>query len=287
MWTRRAALLAGAALLSGFQENNSGEEQSADFVRRQRLADGQLTEDDPLVQTDRAFKPKTESELIEKAIAEFPYRLVEVAGRDAETKFEELRSAGEGTPVYIGSTDDLLLVTDTFWEFDDGLTPQKTLDRSQNLARLAKLLSPLKRLSPYYAIERGVWPEEASLHKGPSILRDMNGAFHERAFIAVLPTDQAWAAPAYLNWSSPNHGIFPNQHVAQLRNWHARYGAQLVSLGETMELRAERKPATRKEALRLAREHWYYAPDTFGGSMTLEEVAAYLMASDWWSFWWD
>jgi hypothetical protein len=74
-----------------------------------------------------------------------------------------------------------------------------------------------------------------------------------------------------------------------LRSWHDRYGAELVSMGaDTVELRVTRRPASRDEALALAREHYAYCSDTVDqGTQDLATLAAMLMASDWWFFWWD
>src|SRR5262252_1726632 len=46
----------------------------------------------------------------------------------------------------------------------------------------------------------------------------------------------------------------PAYHVAALRKWHDRYGAELLGIdGDTLNLRVWRKPATHEEALELAR----------------------------------
>ncbi len=66
-------------------------------------------------------------------------------------------------------------------------------------------------------------------------------------------------------------------------------GAELIGLGaDTMNLRVSRKPATREQAFALAREQYFYCNDIIDQGMgSYRALAAGLMASDWWFFWWD
>jgi hypothetical protein len=90
----------------------------------------------------------------------------------------------------------------------------------------------------------------------------------------------------YGNW---NDCPSPAYHVAALRSWRDRYGAELVGFNaDTLNLRVSRKPPTREEALALAREHYFYCNDIVDqGVRTYRKLAAGLMESDWWFFWWD
>jgi hypothetical protein len=77
--------------------------------------------------------------------------------------------------------------------------------------------------------------------------------------------------------------------VAALRAWRDKYGAELIGLGsDVINLRVARKPATREEALELARiQHVYCNDIIFQGVGTYWALAAGLMRDDWWFFWWD
>ena len=56
----------------------------------------------------------------------------------------------------------------------------------------------------------------------------------------------------------------------------------------TINLRVATRPKTREEALALAREHYVYCADVIDqGFPSYSALAAYLMANDWWYFWWD
>jgi hypothetical protein len=79
--------------------------------------------------------------------------------------------------------------------------------------------------------------------------------------------------------------------VAALRSWRDRFGVELVGLGDdSMNLRASRRPATKEEALALAREMNAWCPDLLDQlytPRTYSTLAAALMANEWWYFWWD
>jgi hypothetical protein len=55
-----------------------------------------------------------------------------------------------------------------------------------------------------------------------------------------------------------------------------------------MNIRVKSRPPTRKAALELAREQYVYCSDIVEqGAQTLSALAAMLMGSGWWYFWWD
>ena len=107
--------------------------------------------------------------------------------------------------------------------------------------------------------------------------------------IALLPIDAGWKAPAYLPFGHYNDNPPPQVHVALLRDWHERYGAEVVSLtGSVIELTVPRPPTTDKEALALAREQFRYAPDIVQqGTNDVETLAALVKDGHAWFFWWD
>lgn len=121
------------------------------------------------------------------------------------------------------------------------------------------------------------------------MIEDQGGGLIASAHIVQVPTRHGYEVPACLNWGGWNQNPHPRHHLAALRQWESDYGAELVALtGDVLELRVARRPATRAEALALAREHYAYCPDVLdqcGGELATR--AAALMVSDWWYFWWD
>ena len=74
-----------------------------------------------------------------------------------------------------------------------------------------------------------------------------------------------------------------------MRSWRDRYGAELIGMSsDTINLRVAVRPKTREEALALARDQYVYCADNIDqGVRTYSALAAALMESDWWYFWWD
>jgi hypothetical protein len=107
--------------------------------------------------------------------------------------------------------------------------------------------------------------------------------------IALVPTKDGWKAPAFLKFGNWNACPAPEQHVSMLKSWADRYGAELVGISNDMlELRPGRLPASRDEALALAREQFLYCADIVQqGTETLSVLAALIMSGAVWSFWWS
>lgn len=138
--------------------------------------------------------------------------------------------------------------------------------------------------------EIGPWPSQVGSSSGPSVAFDvLTGKPLDRVHILRLPTTEAAAVPAFLCWGGWNECPPAEYHVAALRSWRERYGAELIGLsGDVMDLRVERRPPTREAAIDLAREQFLYCEDIVSqGAGTLAPLAASLMQDPWWFFWWD
>ena len=138
--------------------------------------------------------------------------------------------------------------------------------------------------------EVGPWPVSPPASAGLSVAREvLSDRPFDKVYVAVVPTDDWTTIPIYLRWGGWNDCPPPEFHVAALRSWRDRYGAELVGLShDVMNLRVAERPGTRAEALALAREHYDYCYDIVDqGVGTLSQLAAALMNDDWWYFWWD
>jgi hypothetical protein len=139
-------------------------------------------------------------------------------------------------------------------------------------------------------VPRGPWPEDAgaqvsiSLHKNSSTRE-----IRREVVVALVPTTRGYEVPAWLRFGAWNECPTPSEHVAVLRSWETRFGAELAALGPAeMELVVARPPTERKALLRLAREQYHYCPDLVEQEMdTLDALAARLEKSTVWWFWWD
>jgi hypothetical protein len=141
-----------------------------------------------------------------------------------------------------------------------------------------------------YEPEVGEWPTEVPEMPQLSVAIDpRSGSPLPRVYIVTVPTDDWTTIPAYLRWGNWNDCPAPEYHVAALRSWRDRFGAELIGLGhDVMNIRVRRRPTNRAEALDLAREQYSYCSDIVDqGVGTLNALAASLMENDWWYFWWD
>ena len=159
----------------------------------------------------------------------------------------------------------------------DATGGQRTLSKSETWQRL---------LAPPREPELGEWPDAASAPSGLTVATDTAGGGPlDKVYIVLLPAGDATEAPAFLNWGGWNACPAPEFHVAALRSWRERYGAELVGMsGDTLSLAVSRRPPSRDEALALAREHYLYCSDSVEA---LRPWAYGLLSSDWWSFRWD
>jgi hypothetical protein len=135
--------------------------------------------------------------------------------------------------------------------------------------------------------DAGEWPET------PEAMEFSAGSSYPgrspRRHIAILPTHDVTEAPAYLNFGGWNENPPPEHHIAALRDWRDRFGAELVTCGcDLLELSIGRRPASREAALALAHEQYAYCNDLIDqGFDDFARLASALTVSDWWSFWWD
>jgi uncharacterized protein DUF4253 len=109
-----------------------------------------------------------------------------------------------------------------------------------------------------------------------------------KVYVALIPSDDWTTIPAHLHWGGWNDCPPAEYHVAALRSWRERYGAELVGLSfDTMNVKVKCRPQTPEEALELADEQWTYCSDIVAQGPGFYGLAAQLMADPWWYFWWD
>ena len=243
-----------------------------------------------------------------QALANFPFEIVETKGESAFATWQELKAAGRGAPVVVGA--DVGNVLEPFhpqWRrrsVAECLSAASAINFPEDLfsmrleQRAAALAAP-HEYHPAYSAYRlegehepplGEWPTEESRSTDLSIAHDLRtGEPFPRVYIVLVPTDDSTTIPAHLHWGSWNACPAPKYHVAALRHWRDAYGAKLVGLGrDTIDLKVARKPATRDEAVELARVQYAYCNDIVDqGTGSYSVLAAGLMADDWWFFWWD
>lgn len=153
----------------------------------------------------------------------------------------------------------------------------------------------LRTVSPGYAAElraemagEGVWPDDPQ-RCGFNLPFDFDGQPFQ-VTVALVPAAASWLVPVTLQDEGPYHLPDPAEHAAIMRHWQDRYGAEpVVWTATTVEYAVSRPPATRPDALSLAREYQLYNEGAYDNyrADTLTELAASLMNAPVWRMWWD
>lgn len=242
-----------------------------------------------------------------RALANFPFEIVETSGANALAQWEALKAAGRGVPVVVGNIEGILqpFAPDehaTLRPVQETLAAANSIRLPESLLKMRRDehvvgLEKLRKLGSSDAIEDeehepplGEWPTATSDSVGLSVAYDiLTGQPLPKVYVVLVPTDDPTTIPAHLYWGGVNDCPAPEYQVAALRHWRDRYGAELVGLDvDTLNLRVARKPTTRDEAIELARVQYAYCNDIVDqGFESLRALAADLMANDWWFFWWD
>ena len=144
----------------------------------------------------------------------------------------------------------------------------------------------------HHDVPRGEWPDKTQGKTTPknSSTTKENETPRFEPFI-LLPTTEGWRVPAYLNFGGWNGCPYSPAQVCMMKHWQEHYGAEIMFMGsDTVAMYVSRPPQDRESALRLAWEQFAYCSDTIGvapGIETLEDLAAKLLNSSVWGFWWD
>jgi hypothetical protein len=141
---------------------------------------------------------------------------------------------------------------------------------------------------------RGDWPETVTptLDIGATTrydAADKKMVWRDEVVIALLPTADPSEVPAHMRFGGWNDCPPPELHVAMARRWAASHGARILVCGsDTIEMRVERPISTREEAIEMALLQYRYCSDIVDqGVGTIEDLAASLIGSKVWYFWWD
>lgn len=237
--------------------------------------------DTPLIQEISSSNPKL-------------FRLAVIRGEDGLDAISKLDVLGQQQgwhAVFIGSEEDRLDPR----EFGDE-DPAKILDQAENIDAEAFLRKRTSEASEEIGPQEllGEWLDQnaarTTLPERYSAFRNvLTGKFHDRVYLALVPTDEAWKAPAYLQNGNWNDVPTAAEQVSVLRYWHDKYGAKLRTFSrDVMELEVAHPPQSRDQALDLAKQQFGFCHDiVYQGAGALRPLASGLEHADHWYFWWD
>ena len=112
----------------------------------------------------------------------------------------------------------------------------------------------------------------------------------EGTWIALVPTKHSYEVPAFFRLGGWNGCPPAWVHVTVLREWHKRYGTEIVALtGDTVKLRSPRPPKMLKAATQFAHEQFLYSggDSVFPGNGTLMELIELVIGYPYSFVWWD
>lgn len=136
----------------------------------------------------------------------------------------------------------------------------------------------------------GEWPGHIQ-DKGSVTLHKniLTGKEKPEVHLGLANIEEPWQLPAFMKFGAWNECPRPEVHCAFHRKWYQEYGAEIIGMShETIECTVAKPPTDKETALKLAWEQYWYCPDIVEqgcGSVAL--LAATIMKSDYWFFWWD
>ncbi len=225
-----------------------------------------------------------------------------VPGEEAISTWDQLAAVADNSgywPVLMGtqqSAEQTLAFVGT--DFDDvEPSPEQVLADAENIVfedwleqRTDLILSDIRgELGGGFPSDGQIYPSPAEAHVFVTPRDIFSGEFHDTVVMAIVPAVNSWESAAFLSWGCWNENPCPEEHVAVLREWNDRYGADIVAMaGDTLEMRVDHPPTEWEDALQLAREQYVYDHDIVDqGAESIEVLASFLLGSEGWYFWWD
>ena len=217
------------------------------------------------------------------------FATIKIAGADAVRIVEEYRSQFAATgryPFLIGDRDELELIRE-LGEYDK----RDPVDLIRSSLRLDLTHWIAKRRSQFsFSAPLGKFPGEI-LEKGSiSLHKDgFAGKFKSEVYLGLATIDEPWQLPAILKFGDWDECPPAEVHCAFHREWQKKFGAEIVGMSASvMECTVADPPTNRADAVRLAREqYWYCRGIVEQGCESVSNLAATLLNSPYWYFWWD
>lgn len=116
-----------------------------------------------------------------------------------------------------------------------------------------------------------------------------SGKIKPKVYLGLAKIEQPWHLPAAIHFGGWNACPSADEHCALHRSWQERFGAEITGMsGDVVECVVRKPPRDRKAALDVAWEQYWYCNDIVDqGCESISNLAATLLNSPYWYFWWD
>lgn len=217
-----------------------------------------------------------------------------VPGHDAIRILDEYRSRYRTTgqyPFLIGDAEDLSRVQETA-DFNDR-KPAEIIQASFHVKPAERIAIRRSEAEEYeFPFEEvlGAWPGEVGDKGSIGLHKDvLSKKVKPEVYFGLASIEEPWQLPAFVKYGGWNDCPAPDVHCAFFRLWQERYGAEITGMsGDVIECAVINPPTERETAIALAWEQYWYCCDIVDqGCGSVSMLAATLLNSRYWYFWWD
>lgn len=134
------------------------------------------------------------------------------------------------------------------------------------------------------------WPGEERQKGSITLHTDiLTGKLKPEVFLGLAQIEQPWQLPAALKYGGWNDCPEAEVHCAFHRQWQVQYRAEITGMSsDIIECAVARPPMDSEAAMALAWEQYWYCSDIVEqGCGSVSKLAAILINSPYWYFWWD
>jgi hypothetical protein len=222
------------------------------------------------------------------------YSTIQASGTDAVRLLNEYRARYPETgryPFLIGDQQDLELLQGVDECSEDSFS--KILDAALQVNVGDWFAACWKQAERFQFSEPellGEWPVGIADKGSIGLHKDaLTGRIKSQVYLGVAEIEQPWQLPAVIPYGNWNACPEPVIHCALHRHWLEKYGAEITGVsGDVIECMVKAPPADKESAIDLAWQHYWYCNDIVEqGSGSISDLAATLLDSPYWYFWWD
>ena len=222
------------------------------------------------------------------------FTTLKVAGTDPIRLLHEHRSWYAATGLYpflIGDDEELSRLEENS-EFSD--QDAATIIEASYKVQIADWIAERHRDIEAYGANLdealGVWPGEDLDKASITLHRDiLSGEIKPEVYLGLAKIAKPWQLPAVVKYGAWNDCPGADVHCAFHREWRERFGAEISGMsGDVIECTVKKPPNDKDSAIGLAWEQFYYCADIVDqGCGSVANLAATLLNSTYWYFWWD